>query len=189
MKLIIREMVAADHRIWVKMRSALWPAETRQAHARAIDALLASGNAWGFVAETRDGVAAGFAEVAIRAYANGCDSQPVPFLEGIWVETPYRRKGVGSGLIEHVELFLTARGFRELGSDTEIDNRLSQAAHLSWGFAETERVVYFRKRLGGSRRHMTGRGPSLRGHSGRIGSTKRTRSRHASHYFFDTAAN
>lgn len=145
------------------MRSALWPAETRQAHARAIESLLANGNAWGFVAETRDGAAVGFAEVAIRAYANGCDSQPVPFLEGIWVEPPYRRKGVGNALIEHVELFLVARGFRELGSDTEIDNRSSQAAHLSWGFAETERVIYFRKRLGRPRRHMTGRRPPFGG--------------------------
>lgn len=161
------------------MRNALWPAEMRQAHARAIRSLLANGNAWGFVAETRDGAAVGFAEVAIRAYANGCDSQPVPFLEGIWVETPYRRKGVGSGLIEHIERFLAARGFRELGSDTEIDNRSSQAAHLSWGFAETERVVYFRKRLGGPMQHMTGGRPSAEGHSGRIGSTNRTRPRHA----------
>jgi aminoglycoside 6'-N-acetyltransferase I len=180
MRLIIREMVAADLGTWAKMRSALWPAETRQAHARAIDSLLAGGNAWGFVAEVQDGAAVGFAEVAIRAYANGCDSQPVPFLEGIWVETPYRRKGIGSGLIEHVELFLVARGFRELGSDTEIDNRASQAAHLSWGFAETERVVYFRKRLGRPMRHVTDRRPSLRAGSGRIGSTNRTRSRHAS---------
>ena len=40
-----------------------------------------------------------------------------------------------------------ARGFREIGSDALLDNRASHAAHAGWGFAETERVVYFRKVL------------------------------------------
>jgi aminoglycoside 6'-N-acetyltransferase I len=35
-----------------------------------------------------------------------------------------------------------------LGSDTPLANIASQDAHRSWGFAETERVVYFRKGLG-----------------------------------------
>jgi aminoglycoside 6'-N-acetyltransferase I len=179
MKLFIREMAAADHPAWVKMRGALWPEESRQSHARAINSFVGNRNAWGFIAETPDGTAVGFAEVAIRAHANGCDSQPVPFLEGIWVKAPDRRKGVGCGLIQHVELFLAARGFGELGSDTQIDNHTSQAAHLSWGFAETERVVYFRKRLGGPRRQMAGRRPSSGDSIGRFGSTCTTRPRHA----------
>jgi aminoglycoside 6'-N-acetyltransferase I len=58
-----------------------------------------------------------------------------------------RRRGIGAGLIKHVEAFLVARGFCELGSDTQIDNGASQAAHLGWNFSETERVVYFRKCL------------------------------------------
>jgi aminoglycoside 6'-N-acetyltransferase I len=146
-RVTIREMGAADRAAWVAMRHALWPSETSEAHAHALDVLLGRGNAWGFVAETAAGIAAGFAEVAIRDYANGCDSQPVPFLEGIWVELPFRRQGIGAQLIEHVTGFLAARGFREFGSDTEIDNLSSQAAHNAWGFAETERVVYFRKRF------------------------------------------
>ena len=180
MKLLIRAMAAADHGTWAKMRSALWPQESRQRHARAIGSILGKGNAWGFVAETADGAAVGFAEVAIRPYANGCDSQPVPFLEGIWVKASHRRKGVGGHLIRHVELFLAARGFRELGSDTQIDNRSSQAAHLSWGFAETERVVYFRKRLARPRRQMAGRRRSSGRGTDRLGPAGRTRSRRAS---------
>jgi ribosomal protein S18 acetylase RimI-like enzyme len=96
---------------------------------------------------TTHGTAAGFAEIAIRPYADGCDSQPVPFLEGIWVKAELRRQGIGARLIKHIETFLTARGFRELGSDTPIDNDASQAAHLGWKFTETERVIYFRKDL------------------------------------------
>ncbi|HEY1504826.1 MAG TPA: GNAT family N-acetyltransferase [Stellaceae bacterium] len=129
------------------MRVALWPEEDAEAHGRGIDALLARGDAWGFIAEI-EGAAAGFAEVAIRPYANGCDSQPVAFLEGIWVAESARRRGVGAHLIAHLEAFLRARDFTELGSDTPLDNLASQDAHRGWGFAETERVVYFRKRLG-----------------------------------------
>ena len=133
--------------MWLEMRCALWPDETRDTHTRAVGELLDQNDAWGFVAEALDGTAIGFAEVAIRKYANGCESRPVPFLEGIWINGPFRRRRVGAQIIAYVESFLAALGFQELGSDTEIENSPSQAAHLSWGFTETERVVYFRKRL------------------------------------------
>jgi len=71
----------------------------------------------------------------------------VPFLEGIWVEPELRRRGVGRALVDHVEAFVRARGFREIGSDALLGNRASHAAHAAWGFSETERVVYFRKGL------------------------------------------
>ena len=152
MKFTIREMQAADQTVWAEMRTALWPTESLEAHASSIDELLTSGESWGLIAETPDGTAAGFAEIAIRKYANGCDTRPVAFLEGIWVKARFRRQGIGARLIRHVETLLTARGFRELGSDALLDNVGSQAAHLAWGFSETERVVYFRKILSASTR-------------------------------------
>jgi aminoglycoside 6'-N-acetyltransferase I len=147
MKFNIREMDASDDAAWIEMRDMLWPDESRSAHARGVEAVLADDDAWGFVAEAIDGTPAAFAEVAIRKYANGCDSQPVPFLEGIFVRPQFRRQGAGAQLIEHIEAFLAARGFNELGSDALIDNHDSHAAHRGWGFSETERVVYFRKVL------------------------------------------
>ncbi len=147
MDFIVRSLHAGDRAVWAEMRAALWPDESALAHAKAIDELLAGADAWGFIAESAAGAAAGFAEVAVRKYANGCDSQPVAFLEGVWVKPQFRRRGVGAKLIAHAETFVAARGFRELGSDTQIDNDASQAAHLAWGFSETERVVYFRKIL------------------------------------------
>jgi aminoglycoside 6'-N-acetyltransferase I len=71
----------------------------------------------------------------------------VPFLEGIFVRPQFRRRGIGARLIAHMEAFLVARGFDEIGSDALIDNHESHAAHCGWGFSETERVVYFRKAL------------------------------------------
>jgi aminoglycoside 6'-N-acetyltransferase I len=145
-------MHAGDLDAWTAMRTSLWPEESRDGHADGIRRLLASDDAWGFVAQLPDGSAIGFAEIAIRKYANGCDTQPVAFLEGIWVDPGHRRCGAGGQLIAHTSAFVAARGFRELGSDTELHNRDSQAAHRAWGFSETERVVYFRKILGAAAR-------------------------------------
>lgn len=147
MELVIRTMDAGDRAVWAQMRTALWPDETALAHATAIDELLSDGEAWAFIAEMKDGRRAGFAEVAIRKYVNGCDNRPVAFLEGIWVRPELRRQGIGVRLLAYVESFVAARGFRELGSDTQLNNVASQAAHRAWGFSETERVVYFRKLL------------------------------------------
>src|SRR5579883_321590 len=136
----IRIMDVADRAAWAVMRHRLWPDEAPAAHGATIDEILASDSAWGFMAEIA-GMPAGFAELAIRKYANGCETRPVPFLEGIWIETQFRRRRVGARLVAHLEAFLRERGFREFGSDALIDDRVSHAAHAAWGFAETERVV------------------------------------------------
>ena len=128
-------MGPGDRETWARMRAALRPQEP-------------AGNAiWGFIAETDDGAPVGFAEITIRPFANGCDSRPVPFLEGIWVEAALRRRGIGARLVRHVEEFIVARGFCEIGSDALMENHVSHAAHRRWGFCETERVVHFRKLL------------------------------------------
>jgi len=146
---IVREMSAADRAVWAEMRAALWPDQSLELHVAEVEEILGSGDAWGFIAETADGVPVGFAELAIRKYANGCTTAPVPFLEGIWVKSKFRRQGIGARLVDYVGAFVAARGFREIGSDAEIANRISRRAHLGWGFAVTERVVYFRKTLNG----------------------------------------
>jgi aminoglycoside 6'-N-acetyltransferase I len=145
MDVVVRAMRPADHPAWARMRSELWPDDPALPHLEEIASLLRDADSWAFLAETTDGQPAGFAEVSLRTCANGCNSRPVPFLEGIWVEVPFRRRGVGASLIQHIETFLVARGFREWGSDTAIDNGRSHAAHARWGFTEVERVICYRK--------------------------------------------
>jgi aminoglycoside 6'-N-acetyltransferase I len=129
------------------MRAWLWPEDSVSAHAEDIDGLIRADDAWSFIAESADGSPVGFAELAIRKYANGCMTRPVPFLEGIWVRAEFRRQGIGTRLIQHIEAFVAERGFREIGSDARVENGVALASHLGWGFSETERVVYFRKPL------------------------------------------
>ena len=145
--IIVRELTSADRAAWLRMRRLLWPNEAARGHDAAIDEILDANNAWGFIAEPLGNEPLGFAEISVRKAANGCDSRPVPFLEGIWVEPRFRRQRVGARLIRHIETFLKTQGFCELGSDSLIENQGAHDAHAGWGFSETERVVYFRKRL------------------------------------------
>jgi len=148
MRPTVRQMGCGDRATWIRLRTALWPDEAAEVHGEDVDAFLSDETGFGFVAETEDGTAVGFAEITIRPFANGCDSRPVPFLEAIWVAAPFRRRGIGALLVKHIDGFVAARGFHEIGSDALVENHASHAAHRSWGFSETERVVHFRKLLG-----------------------------------------
>jgi aminoglycoside 6'-N-acetyltransferase I len=83
-------------------------------------------------------------EMGLRAYANGCDSSPVPYLEGIWVDTAARRRGVGAALVEHLISVARGEGHRELGSDA-FDRHTVSLAALRWASRDEERVVCFVK--------------------------------------------
>lgn len=147
MNFSFREMMAADAPAWSAMRKALWPLTTEAGNAKDIADILAADDMWGFIACDETGTPAAFAEVSLRRYANGCEETPVAFLEGIWTVPAFRRRGLGEQMIAYLGAFLKAKGFNELCSDALIDNTASHKAHRSWGFAETERVVYFRKPL------------------------------------------
>jgi aminoglycoside 6'-N-acetyltransferase I len=90
----------------------------------------------------------GVAEVSLRTdYVNGTSSSPVGFLEGIYVDAAYRRRGVAGQLIDEAEAWAKSHGCTEFASDTTLENPASMAMHRAAGFEETERVVFFRKRI------------------------------------------
>lgn len=143
----IRRMRKTDKAIWVDMRFKLWDRLSLDEHVGEIERILKSKKCFGYIALLANHQPIGFAEICIREYANGCTAQPVPFLEGVWVDPKHRRQGVGRTLIAKITDDLVAKGFHEICSDAEIKNRQSHQAHGNWGFYETERVVYFRKPL------------------------------------------
>ncbi len=89
----------------------------------------------------------GFAEVGLRAYAEGCRTSPVGYLEGIFVDGPYRGRGVGSALVDAAEKWARGRGCTEMASDRELGNEGSGIFHAAVGYQEVERIVCFRKSL------------------------------------------
>jgi aminoglycoside 6'-N-acetyltransferase I len=125
------------------MRSALWPDQTDADMA----AWLARPDAAVIVAERAPTRLCGFAEVGERPYVDGCASSPVAYLEGWYVDPEHRRQSVGAQLLRAVEAWARARHHRELASDTQLDNLISQRAHTRLGFSETERHVLYRKAI------------------------------------------
>ncbi len=101
----------------------------------------------GAIASTADIKLAGFADIGIRTYADGCTNQPVLYLEGIWIDPQCRRQSIGRHLLEFVSRWAKSEGFMEICSDTDIKNLTSHSAHSAWGFSETSRITNFRKPL------------------------------------------
>ena len=104
-----------------------------------------------FISIDEKGHPTGLAEASIRHdYVNGASTSPVAFLEGIYVEPKARQMGLARALIEAVSAWAVNQGISELASDANVSNTLSHTMHMALGFEETERVVFFRKNIGGA---------------------------------------
>ncbi len=144
----IERCAPADAKAWIALRKRLWP-EASDADLRAAsDELLASKESLVLIGRADRGAIVAFAEATLRRdYVNGCSTSPVAFLEGIFVEPEWRRQRIARRLCEEVEAWAAERGCSEFASDTLIDYVDSQRVHEALGFAETERVVYYRKEI------------------------------------------
>ena len=148
------------------MRTALWP----DAPPEEVAGVLAWTDEEGvvLVSESGSGTLDGYAEVSVRPFADGCDTGPLAYLEGLWTAPERRRSGLATGLVEAAAEWAEGRGFTELGSGCTRDNAASAAFHTSAGFEHTETVLCFRRELGGAGRAGSAPGaPGPRGHGDR----------------------
>jgi len=148
-KIRIERCSSLDQPGWLDMRLALWPDATADDHRGYMAISLAQPERYlQLMMYGENGQPLGFIEGSIRSdYVNGTESSPVGFVEGVYVAPVWRRKGVARQLYAAIGDWAKARGCRELASDALVDNQVSQRAHRSLGFRETERVVYFTKIL------------------------------------------
>lgn len=133
---------------WASLRAALWPDVSIEDHREEVAAQLRDQgqDCVAFLACDAEGQAIGFVEAALRHdYVNGCDTSPVAFLEGLYVEPAARRAGAARALIDAAVAWGRALGCTEMASDADIANQVSHLLHAAMGFTETERVVYFRR--------------------------------------------
>jgi len=144
-----RPLEPRDRHIWATMRAELWPDEDSDllGHETLLHFSGSPLAAAVFICEDLDGAPCGFLELSLRAYAEGCTSNPVPFIEGWYVRPAARHKGAGRALVSAAENWALLRNFTEIASDTEISNAQSQGAHAALGYEEVERLVTFRKSL------------------------------------------
>jgi aminoglycoside 6'-N-acetyltransferase I len=147
-RVIVRAVRASDAEAWRQMREQLWP-DGRDTHAAEIRQFLdgpASAAGAVLVAERENGLA-GFVELSLRRYAEGCETSPVAYLEGWFVSPDARGAGVGRILLAAAEEWGRTQGCTELASDTEAENQPSAETHRACGFTDAGLVRCFRKTI------------------------------------------
>ena len=146
MSILIRKAVPADSMTLAQLACCMWehtPDELEPEFA----ALTSSDEAACFLAIDGD-TAIGFAQCQLRHdYVEGCETSPVGFLEGIYVDAQYRLGGVGRTLLSACEDWSKSVGCTEFASDCELDNSVSLAWHMKNGFVEMGRTIWFAKKL------------------------------------------
>ncbi len=143
-----KEITKRDFNDWVKMAAKLWPTHSQKEIYADFWRILTAKKEICFICRGADGSPAGFAEVSIRAdYVPGAGASPVGFLEAIFVESKYRRLGLGKKLLRVAEKWALKNGCKEIGSDAGLKNLKSQRFHKAIGFKETERTVAYIKKI------------------------------------------
>jgi aminoglycoside 6'-N-acetyltransferase I len=139
-------LAKADRAEWLRMRVGLWPEQTRREldNDRAVFTTKPDRNVV-FFARRADGRLGGFLEASLRDYAEGCETSPVGFIEGWWVDADLRGAGVGRALVRAAEAWTVGKGCTEMGSDTEAENVTSQVAHAALGYDARQMVSFWRK--------------------------------------------
>ena len=146
MPVTIRKATPDDSLSLAQLASRMWEHDASALEPE-FSALTASDAAACFLA--LDGATAvGFAQCQLRHdYVEGCETSPVGFLEGIYVDDTHRLSGVGRQLLSACEDWARRVGCTEFASDCELDNTVSLAWHMKNGFAEMGRTIWFAKRL------------------------------------------
>lgn len=142
----IRKAAPADSSVLATLASRMWDAAPSELEAE-FAALSASNDAACFLAFVGDS-AVGFAQCQLRHdYVEGCETSPVGFLEGIYVDAGHRLTGTGRALLNACEDWARSVGCTEFASDCELDNAVSHAWHMKNGFCEMGRTIWFAKKL------------------------------------------
>jgi len=143
----IRPVKPEDLDEWLRMRLLLWSDDAPQEHLKEMEDMLADSTCAVLVAVCPDGGLCGFLEVSQRKYADGCNTSPVGYIEGWYVDPDHRRNQVGAQLVQAAEAWARQSGLQEMASDCIINNIISLKAHNALGYEEVERLIHFKKQL------------------------------------------
>ena len=145
----IRSATINDFEKWHQLRLKLWAHVSAEESLESFENVLRNHSQEQiFLAENADGELVGFLEAGLRRdYVEGCETSPVGYIEGWFVEANLRRQKIGLKLVEAAEDWARELGCREMASDCELENVVSLRAHLGVGYAEASRNIHFTKSL------------------------------------------
>jgi len=136
---------------WLQLRLSLWPEVSKEVHEKEIEQMLSSTERFVvFFSIESDKDILGFLEASIREIIDeGCVFKKIGYIEGWYVKPKHRNKGIGCSLAIAAEKWMLDQGLKEIGSDTDIENIISQKAHHSLGYREVDRLILYRKNIKG----------------------------------------
>lgn len=90
----------------------------------------------------------GFAYCSLRYdCVEGSSSSPVGYLEGIYIDEKYRKKGYAKELIKECEKWSLDNNCNEFASDCQLDNIESRLFHEKTGFKIAGEIICFIKNI------------------------------------------
>ncbi|WP_262122577.1 aminoglycoside 6'-N-acetyltransferase [Anaerococcus sp. Marseille-Q5996] len=134
-----------DSRILAQMAIKIWDNDSVEELEQEFNEFAVNSDMASFIKYV-DKKPVGFSNVSIRYdYVEGCETSPVGYLEGIYVEDCYRNNNFARDLVEACEVWVKSKGIKEFASDCELTNLDSLAFHLAIGFSEANRIICFKK--------------------------------------------
>lgn len=145
--MMIKKAGIEDSKIVADLAILLWPGHEINDLEKEMINYIDSENGAVFI-YFNETIGAGFAQCSLRNdYVEGTKSSPVGYLEGIYVEAEYRKRGIGKKLLTQCEEWAKSKGCSEFASDCELNNTESLKFHLKIGFEEANRIICFKKKL------------------------------------------
>ena len=146
MEITIRRVTPQEKEEWFKMRKGVWPEAPDEYLNFDMDDIFTSEQDIVFFALVQN-KPVGMIEARIRDYGEGCETSPVGYIEGWFVQEEYRGKGIAGALTQAAENWAREKGCAEMASDTWLENERSMRAHEKMGYIEVERLVHYVKQL------------------------------------------
>lgn len=144
---MIREAKKEDSLVLATMARKIWDNDSIEELKKEFEGFADDSNIHSFI-KYKDDKAIGFANISIRYdYVEGCESTPVAYLEGIFIDEKYRNRGYGRQLVNTCEDWARSNNIKEFASDCELTNANSLSFHLAIGFIEANRIICFKKDL------------------------------------------
>lgn len=141
----IVRVTSKNARFWAELCNELWP------HNSIDEMLGAVGNGEymnEYLYET-DGMPVAFLSLSIRHdYVEGkMDSNPVGYIEGIYMKPEHRKKGIAKELVQFSRKWSIEHGCTMIASDCELTNEDSRLFHKRIGFVEVNINIHFTMNL------------------------------------------
>jgi aminoglycoside 6'-N-acetyltransferase I len=146
MEVKIRRVSQEDKPEWFRMRKGIWPEAPDEYLNFDMDEIFVNDDYYVIFACDGD-KPIGLTEVQIKEYGEGCETSPVGYIEGWFVQEEYRGQSIVGVMTQAAENWVREKGCTEMASDTWLDNEPSIRAHLKLGYSEAERLVHFVKQL------------------------------------------